>query len=199
MDGDGASFMTNAMTQRHQRKKPGKRRELPPMPDIDAVDGPKMAGLPSDRHRAFVRALYEVPPGFGFGVKAAKMSGWGCETSTAHCMAVIASKLMHDERVLEAIHEEDRKRIRASAPRAIRALSDIIENPDSKDHVRGIGMILDRTHGVQTTHVVSVEHRASASMEATAQVMARILELSERAMIDAPKMIDVTPTPEKSA
>jgi hypothetical protein len=185
------------MTKRRARKRPkGKRREPPTVEDIDAVDGPKMLALPSERHRAFVRALYQVPVGFGFGVKAAKLSGWGCETSSAGSMATIASRLMHDERVLEAISEEDQKRIRASAPRAIRALSDLIENSDHKDHARGIGMILDRTHPAETTHKVTVEHAASSSMEATTKVLERIMQLAERAkvpaMVAAP-MIDITP------
>jgi hypothetical protein len=174
----------------------GPRRELPPSPDIDAQYGPAMLALPSDRHRRFVEMLYQVPPGFGFGVAAARASGWGCENSTADSMATISSRLLHDERVLAAVHEIDRARIRASAPRAIRSLAQILEDPESKDFIRAAGMILDRTHPVHTVHTVDVVHRASASKELTAQVAARILELAARAqvpaMIDAP-MIDVTP------
>jgi hypothetical protein len=174
-----------------QGKQSGPRRELPPAVDIDAQYGPAMLALPSDRHRRFVEMLYQVPPGFGFGVAAARASGWGCETSTAGSMATIASKLLHDERILAAVHEMDRARIRASAPRAIRSLAQIIEDPESKDFIRAAGMILDRTHPVHTVHTVSVEHRASASMKATAEVLERIMELAERAKV--PPMIDVTP------
>ena len=131
------------------RKRPkGKRRELAPLEPIEARDGPKMLALPTDRHRAFVRALYTVRPGFGARVKAAKLAGWGCPTSSPQSMATIASRLSHDERVLEAISEEDEKYIRSSAPRAIGALSRLIENPRHKDHARGIAMVLDRTHAI---------------------------------------------------
>ena len=105
--------------------------------------------------------------------------------------SVIASRLAHDEKILAAIHEEDQKRIRASAPRAIQALHNLIEDPTAKDHARGIAMVLDRVHPVETQHTVKVEHEAATSMRATAEVFARIMELAARAKV-AP-MIDVTP------
>ena len=156
-----------------------------------------MKALPSDRHRAFVRALYQIKPGHGANVKAAKLAGFGTETSPPGSMATIASRLAHDERVLEAIREEDEKRIRASAPRAISALSSLIENPGHRDHARGIAMVLDRVHPVETTHTVKVEHEAASSMRATAEVIERILLLSARVGVQMPPMIDVTP--EKAA
>src|SRR5258705_133980 len=117
-----------------------------------------MKALPTDRHRAFVRALYQIRPGHGAGVKAAKLAWWGQPLSSAASMATIGSRLMHDERILAAIFEEDQKRIRASAPRAISALSALVENPKHKDHARGIAMVLDRVHPVEMHSVVKVEH-----------------------------------------
>jgi hypothetical protein len=186
--------MTTAPTKRPN----GKRRELEPLEPVDAQDGPKMLALPTDRHRAFVRALYQVKPGHGANVKAAKLSGWGSPSSTAQSMATIASRLAHDERVLAAMREEDEKRIRSSAPRAIAALSALIENPKSKDHARGIAMVLDRVHPVETTHHVKVEHEAAASFKATAEVFERIMALA--ALAGIPAMIDITPKkPEQQA
>jgi hypothetical protein len=46
------------MTTTPNKRPRGKRRELAPLEPIDAQDGPAMKALPSDRHRAFVRALY---------------------------------------------------------------------------------------------------------------------------------------------
>lgn len=152
-----------------------------------------MLALPSDRHRAFVRALYEVKPGFGAHVKAARLAGFGTETSSPQSMATISSRLSHDDRVLAALHEEDQKRIRASAPRAIRALSSLIEDPSSRDHARAIGMVLDRVHPAETTHIVKVEHQASPSLVATAEVMEKMMALARSVGIDPatmPKMID---------
>jgi hypothetical protein len=174
-----------------------KRRELAPLEPVEAEDGPAMKALPSDRHRAFVRALYQVKPGHGANVKAAKLAGFGTPSSTPQSMATIASRLAHDERVLAAIHEEDQKHIRASAPRALRALSSLIENPSAKDHARGIAIVLDRVHPVETTHKVTIEHRAASSFKATAEVFERIMELAARAGV--PPMIDVSPQKEASS
>jgi hypothetical protein len=91
-----------------------------------------MKALPTDRHRAFVRALYQVKPGHGANVKAARLAAFGTPNSSPQSMATIASRLARDERVLAAIREEDEKRIRSSAPRAIAALSALIENPNQK-------------------------------------------------------------------
>jgi phage terminase small subunit len=155
-----------------------------------------MLALPTDRHRAFVRALYTVRPGHGARVKAAKLAGFGTPQSSPQSMATIASRLSHDERVLAAIREEDEKYIRSSAPRAIGALSRLIENPNAKDHARGIAMVLDRVHPAETISTLNVRHDATPALKATADVLARIAELAARAGIDLSKMpplIDVTP------
>jgi phage terminase small subunit len=164
----------------------GERRELAPLEIVDAEDGPAMTALPTDRHRAFVRALYQVKPGHGANVKAAKLAGWGSPSSSPASMATIASRLAHDDRVLAAIREEDEKRIRSSAPRAIAALSALVENPKSKDHARGIAMVLDRVHPVETTHHVKVELDATPSFKETAQVLARIAELAAKFSVRLP-------------
>jgi hypothetical protein len=180
------------MTATPHKRTRGKRRELAPIEPIDAEDGPMMKALPTDRHRAFVRALYQVKPGHGAGVKAAKISGWGQPLSSAASMATIGSRLMHDERILAAIFEEDQKRIRASAPRAISALSALVENPKHKDHARGIAMVLDRVHPQESVHHVKVEHNATPEFKETAQVMARIAELAAKfsVALPAPVVID---------
>jgi phage terminase small subunit len=145
-----------------------------------------MKALPSDRHRAFVRALYQVKPGHGSGVKAAKLSGWGQPLSSAASMATIASRLAHDERVLAAIREEDEKRIRSSAPRAISALSALVENPKHKDHARGIAMVLDRVHPVEMVHKVKHEHDVTPNAMETAQILQRIAVLSAKFSVRLP-------------
>jgi hypothetical protein len=170
----------------------GERRQLAPLEPVDAQDGPMMTALPNDRHRAFVRALYQVKPGHGAHVKAAKLAGFGTPTSTPQSMATIASRLAHDERVLAAIREEDEKRIRSSVPRAIAALSALIENPKSKDHARGIAMVLDRVHPAETVSTVKVQHDATPAFKDTAEVMARIAELAAKfnVKLPAPSVID---------
>jgi phage terminase small subunit len=178
--------MTTAPTKQPR----GKRRELAPLEPLDAEDGPAMKALPTDRHRAFVRALYQVKPGHGAGVKAAKLAGWGQPLSSAASMATIGSRLMHDERILAAIFEEDQKRIRASAPRAISALTALVENPKHKDHARGIAMVLDRVHPAETVSTVKVQHDATPAFKDTAEVMARIAALAAKFSVKLPPVID---------
>jgi phage terminase small subunit len=163
---------------RPRRKRKAKRgipNEL--SPDIieafkmtDAQWGPAMAALPSDRYRAFVLALYEIPRGFGAQTKAAKMAGFGTSTTTPDSWKAIGCKLAHDERILAAIAEEDKRRIRASAPRAIRALEYLIEDPDHKGHERAIQMVLDRVHPTEQRHVHEVHHHVDHDAEAVAHL-----------------------------
>jgi hypothetical protein len=164
----------------------GKRRELAPLEPIDAQDGPAMKALPTDRHRAFIRAMYQVKPGHGAAVRAAKLAGFGTPQSSPQSMATIASRLTHDERVQAVFSEQDQLFIRASAPRAIRALSALIENPKAKDHARGISMILDRTMPIETIHNVKVEHDVTPNAMETAQILQRIAELSAKFSVRIP-------------
>jgi hypothetical protein len=94
------------------------------------------------------------------------------------------------ESALAAIREEDEKRIRSSAPRAISALSRLIEDPKHKDHARGIAMVLDRVHPAETVSTVKVQHDATPDFKETAQVMKRIAELAAKYSVPAPVVID---------
>jgi hypothetical protein len=172
--------MMHTKAPKPKRRQPGPRREIAALEPLDAKDGPKMLALPSDRHRAFVRALYTVKPGHGANVKAAKLAGFGTVESSPQSMATIASRLAHDERVIDAIAEENEKYIRSSAPRAVRALSHLIEDPRHRDHARGIAMVLDRTNPVEMLHKVKHEHDATPGFKETAQVLLRIAELAEK-------------------
>jgi phage terminase small subunit len=131
--------------------------------------GPAMTAL-DDRRRAFIIALYEIPRGTGAQTRAARMAGFGTAKSSALSMAVIASQLIHDPRILAALEEEDKRRIRAAAPRAIRALGELIEDGSHKDHMRAIDAVLARTHPITTQHTVTVEHRIDHDAEAVAQL-----------------------------
>jgi hypothetical protein len=179
---------TPLLNEKPNRRPKGKRRDLAPLEPVDARDGEKMKALPTDRHRAFVRAMYQVKPGHGAPVRAAKLAGFGTPQSSAQSMATIASRLTHDPRVQEAFAEQDKLYIRAAAPRAIRALSNAIENSGHKDHMRAVAVVMDRIHPLESVHHVKVEHDATPALIATAAVLARINELARRAGIDPAKM-----------
>src|SRR5580704_12315194 len=119
--------------------------------------GPCMAAL-NDKQRRFVLALYQVKPGHGAQVRAAKMAGYGKPTSTPETWAALASRLIHDEKVQAALHEHDQKVLRAAAPRALRALHGMVEDPEHRDHARAVGMVLDRVHPVETRIAIDHQH-----------------------------------------
>lgn len=186
------------MTARRKYRR-GARNKLPGpvLPPPGTEWGPAMRALPSDRHRQFVISTFEVKPGYGANIRAAKLACFGTSTTTPDSWKVIASILAHDDKIQEAIYEESQRRLKATAPRAVAAAARLIEDPDHKDHARAIGMILDRVHPVQTTHTVNINHRKTVVVT-TAEVLDKINELARRAGIapDAmpPPMIDVTPT-----
>jgi hypothetical protein len=107
--------------------------------------GPAMRALPSNRWRAFVDFLLLEPPGHGAQTAAARRAGFGNARTKPITMAKIASRLMRDERVVAAIAEEARKLLRGGAPDAVKALLNLVRNPEAKDHARGIAMVLART------------------------------------------------------
>jgi phage terminase small subunit len=154
---------------------PGRQRSELPGDVLEAMRspeggwGPAMAAL-DDRRRAFVLAMYEVPRGFGAATAAARMAGFGTPQSSALSMAVKASKLMHDHRVLAALAEEDKRRIKACAPRAVRALELLVEDPTHKGHERAISEILGRVHPIETRHTIDVVHHVDHDAEAVAQL-----------------------------
>jgi phage terminase small subunit len=172
-----------------------RNRDVAPLEPVDARLGPKMLVL-SEKQQKFVIALFTtVRPGHGAASKAARCAGFGTPTSTPQSIATISSRLMNDERVLEGMREYGERFIRSTAPAAIRAMHKLILTPSHKDHGRAVGMLLDRVHPAETTHKVTVEHQASSSMKATAEVFERIMQLAARAKV--PPMINVTP--EKAA
>lgn len=178
------------MSERPKRRRKPKRgipNTLPePLPEVDGAEwGPCMKALRSDRHRAFVLALYQIKPGYGAHVKAAKLAGFGTSTTSAKSWSVIATRLAHDDAILAALHEEDQKRIRASAPRAIRALTNLIEDPNAKDHVRGIAMVLDRVHPAEQRHIVDVHHHVDHDAEAVAELrMLKSLDVARERLLE---------------
>jgi hypothetical protein len=190
--------MTMPMESRRKRIERAPNKLAPDLAELFAAGvegtewGPAMLALPSDRHRAFVFALYQIKPGYGAHVKAAKLAGFGTSTSSAKSWSVIASRLAHDEKILAALFEEDQKRIRASAPRALRALTNLVEDPRHKDHTRAIGMVLDRVHPAETTHHVKVEHSARVDV---GNLNERLLEIALTFGLDPQKVLT---TPQKA-
>lgn len=162
--------------------------------DDAASYGPAMAAL-NERQRGFVSALFAVPGGHGAPTRAARLAGYGTPTSSAQTMASISSRLCSDEKIQLAIQEESRKYITTLGPLAVRALTNLVLKPSHKEHGRALGILMDRVLPVATTHTVRVEHDATPSMKATAEVLARMYALAARVGVEAnhnmPPMIEV--------
>jgi hypothetical protein len=65
--------------------------------------------------------------------EAARLSGWGTPESNANTMARIGFRLSHRDRIIAAMAEEAKKMVRASAPRAVRAVNEILDSYHHKD------------------------------------------------------------------
>jgi hypothetical protein len=152
--------------------------------------GPKMLALPSDKHREFVVALFVVRPGFGAPSRAARLAGWGTETSSKNSITSMASRLMHNEAVLDAIREYGEQFLRGAGPNALRALENLVNSPAHKDHGRAVAAVIDRLYPAEQVQTLNVRHDATPEFRSTAEVMARIAELSAKFGVAPPKVID---------
>jgi hypothetical protein len=121
--------------------------------------GPAMRALPNARWRAFVQFYLLENPGHGAQTNAARRAGFGTARSKPINMAQTAWRLMSDERMQAAIAEESRKLLRGGAPEAVKALQNLVRNPEHKDHARGIQMVLNRVDPEITRHDMNIVHR----------------------------------------
>ncbi len=119
--------------------------------------GPAMAKL-TERQRLFVIALVTGKPGQGALANAYLAAGFQ-PNGNRNLASKGAHRLSRNEKVIAAIAEEARKLIRVYHPEVAQALLSVIRNPDHKDHVRAIGMVLDRVDPLTTNHNMVVTHK----------------------------------------
>lgn len=164
------------------RPAPPKRLPRPglpvPVPEPVPNYGPAMTLL-RPRQRRFVEALFEQRPGYGAYSGAARVAGYGNKegTSTAESIGAIAQRLLSDDKVIAAIAEVAKKRIRADAPAAVRAVADIVNDPTHKDRLRAATTILERIDPVETKHSVAVTHEIVDHTRDAVDMLRRLLEI----------------------
>ncbi len=124
--------------------------------------GPCMREL-SEMQSRFVHfyvAEVAVKP-HGAATRAAAKAGY--KSGSRANLSKHASDLLRDpirsEKIIAAIAEESKKLIRVGHPEAVAALFGIIRDPTHKDHVRAIGMVLDRTDPAVSRHDLQVTHK----------------------------------------
>jgi D-arabinose 1-dehydrogenase-like Zn-dependent alcohol dehydrogenase len=156
--------------------------------------GPAMQAL-TEKQRRYVVALFSAPKSHGALTFAARRAGYGTPTSSRQSLSQMAHALNADPKVQAAIAEASQQYITVLGPHAVRALKKVLDNPGHRDFGRALGLVVDRVSPVQSTAIVKVEHEAVPSLQLTAKVFERIMQLAAQANV-AP-MIDVSP--EKAA
>lgn len=131
--------------------------------------GPAFASLPSEKQRAFVDALFQVPPGHGAMAAAARMAGY---QGDPHSITATANRLMRDPRIQAAITEETKRRMRGLGPSAVSAIAGILGNTLHRDQLKAAMAVINkidpditRVQGeVHHTHEV-VDHTAEGIVQ----------------------------------
>lgn len=154
--------------------------------------GPKMAALPNDRWRRFVvEWLDGAKGGHGGNAKgysaALRRAGWKGKSDAA--LAVSARRIARDPRVLEAIQEEARKRLRGAVPMALAALDEIVEDKAHKDRLAAVKSVLDRAG----LHEVREEvHRHEVFIADDPMMLERVRQLAGRLGVPVERLLGKT-------
>jgi hypothetical protein len=124
--------------------------------------GPAIRAL-TQMQRDFVRhylAESMIKP-YGAGVRAAVAAGYMGKNRAS--TSKIAHFMLHDrtrnEKVQAAITEESRRLLRFGAPEALGALFALVRNPEHKDHIHALRMVISRTDPEVSRQDVNVTHR----------------------------------------
>lgn len=151
----------------------------------DAELGPKMLAL-NERMRAFVMAVVENP-GITQG-KAARLAGYSASSDVL--LRKTGHFLMHDERILAAIHEVASQRLRSSSLMAADVLVTLLGSADEKIQLKAAGMLLDRT-GFGAQQNINI-HQTVTDQSGKA-VMDRIKRAAAALGVDAGQLLGVEP------
>jgi hypothetical protein len=103
--------------------------------------GPKMAAL-SERQRRFVEIMIEQPAITRH--KAVELAGYQNSNPEGAGHRVTAHRLMHDDRILAALHEQAGRRLRSHSLMAADALVGLLASDDPKIQLKAAVMLLDR-------------------------------------------------------
>ena len=131
---------------------------------------PKLQALPTDRMRAFVIAWCHLVNQFQSGcrMQAAKLAGYECAPENLKFQGYA---LLQDERILEAIHEQDVRRLTMLGGKALRAVEGQIDNPMAKGHLKAAEMVMDRAFPL--ANIVKHQHELS---EDKAEIFLKLVE-----------------------
>ena len=125
----------------------------------EQIEGPLSApeAACSAKERRFVHWLLSLPPKKGFRVQAARLAGFG-KDSTPHVLNSIVQTLLVQQRIVDLISEVTRKQIRSSAPEALAAVREIIGDPNHRDRLKAAQTVLERIEPTLSRVDVNVRH-----------------------------------------
>lgn len=110
----------------------------------------------SARERRFVHWLFNLPPKRGYQVRAARLAGYG-KNSTPHVVNSITQEMLRQQRVVDLMAEVTKKMIRSEAPLAIQAVREMIADVEHRDRLKAANVILER---IEPT-MQRIEHRVT--------------------------------------
>ncbi|MGH7716101.1 MAG: hypothetical protein ACREML_08920 [Vulcanimicrobiaceae bacterium] len=116
------------------------------------------------RQQDFVEALFQVPPGSGALVAAVRLSQCS-DATTDQGLREAGHRYLASPKVVSAIEELTRQRLRALGPAAVTVVQDIMADAKHKDRLAAAKMLIERidpaTSKLEVTHEV-VNHDADA-------------------------------------
>lgn len=123
--------------------------------------GPAMRALPTDKMRRFVLAL--MIQGDDNHSRAAAAAGY---EGNPDIWKVAGYRLMRDERILKALHEETTRRLHAGRTLGVSALLKIAGNEQHKNHYQAVIALLDRVgFHASSEHKVTVDDHRKTDAE----------------------------------
>ena len=134
-------------------------KQKPKSTAVDEVDGdltPAEAAC-TPMQRRFVHWLMSLPPKPGFRAQAAKLAGYGAN-STKHVIDSLASKMMRSPAVSNLIAEVTRTTIRTLAPEALAAVREVLADPGHRERLKAAENILERIEPTRQRLDVNVRH-----------------------------------------
>lgn len=149
--------------------------------------GPRMSALPP-KQQAFVLALFDEHCPIKRKAQlvfAARAAGYGGPKSNDKSLEYMGRRVEASDSVRAAIEEETRRQNRSIGPAAVTALRKVIADPKHRDHVRAIGMVLDRLDPPKAELNVKIES-VPPSPETIEVTLRKIDELARKAGVALP-------------
>ena len=122
--------------------------------------GPKLAALPNEHMKAFVVSWCHLvnQAQHGSRMQAAKLAGYDCKPENLKFQSYA---LLQRDDILEAIHEQDVRRLAVLGGKALRAVEGQLDSPMAKGHLKAAEMIMDRAFPLAS--IIKYQHETIQS------------------------------------